>query len=270
MGGCLKFKGRYVKGKGGVRVFCRYLKKKGPWLLFLHGGGGSLSAWFMQERFFANREYSLLFIDLRGHGKSDRGKTDEFFSLDNFTEDVALVLKQLKIRKATVIGHCFGAVVAQQFCADYPHRVSQLVLINSGKGPFRNPRRMVVRAFCHVVRYLPFSGRIGHANYAKHVGRVDVSLIRFLDDIWYSGRRTAAHTYRMTSEFKSSLKGFPKPVLLIHGTKDTITPHHHSLEMHHALPNSRIVLLDTNHIAIYNSPESVNHALLGFVRNNPV
>ncbi len=254
-----------VKTADGVTIFCRVQKKAGPWLVFLHGGGGSLSSWYNQEMFFSGRRYSLLLIDLRGHGNSGKGRTREFFALQNFSRDLAIVLRHFRIKKATIIGNCFGSIVAQQFCADYPDMVKQLVLINSKKDPFRLWWRMTVHLFCMGVRCLPFRGRRGHEDCSKHVGRFDISLVRFLDDISYAGRLTIANAYQMTADFKSPIDGFSKPTLLIHGIRDIIIPYSQTLALHEALPKSRVILLNTNHIAIFNAPEEVNQAIGDFI-----
>jgi len=39
------------------------------WVTFVHGAGGSSSIWFKQIRFF-QKDFNVLLLDLRGHGKS--------------------------------------------------------------------------------------------------------------------------------------------------------------------------------------------------------
>ena len=40
-----------------------------PWVVFVHGAGGSSSIWFLQIKEFI-RHFNVLLVDLRGHGKS--------------------------------------------------------------------------------------------------------------------------------------------------------------------------------------------------------
>ncbi len=98
-----------------------------PWVTFIHGAGASSSTWFKQVRAF-RKEYNVLVLDLRGHGKSERGLWEKG---DNFTEiakEVVDVLDELHIQKSHIVGMSLGTIVAQTIADDYPERVSSLVL----------------------------------------------------------------------------------------------------------------------------------------------
>jgi pimeloyl-ACP methyl ester carboxylesterase len=253
-----------------VRIFCRVQRKaRRPWLVFLHGGGGSLSAWYNQEAFFSGKNYSLLLIDMRGHGMSEKGATREFFDLRNFVRDVKAVLGYFGIKKATIIGHCFGSIVAQQFCADYTRMVEHLVLINSAKEPFKVKwRKIVTLIFSAFVYRLPFKGVKGHVEYSKYVGGYDIHIPRFLADVRCAGRLTCSNTYRITANFKSPIKRFPKPVLLIYGKSDILIPCKNSLDLRYLFINPVVKLLDTNHLSVYNDGPGVSRAIFEFLESS--
>ncbi|MBI2144641.1 alpha/beta hydrolase [Candidatus Woesearchaeota archaeon] len=258
----------YVRTDNGVKIFCRLYRKAGPWLVFLHGGGGSLSAWYLQEAFFCDKKYSLLFIDLRGHGLSDRGFTNDFFTIHNFSGDIATVLRQFGIKKAAIIGHCFGSVVARQFCAEHPGMVERMVLISAGKEPFKGGlRRALALALCEFTAFLPFKGVKAHLDSSRFAGSHDINVRRFFADVHCAGRKTCSSTYRITACYESPSIKTAKPVLLIHGRDDVIIPYKHCLELQQAFPNSTVKILNTNHIPPYNDGPGVNLALLRFLEN---
>src|SRR3989338_9080504 len=124
----------YVSGPEGVKIYYTLLRKGLPWLVFLHGGTGSMSALFKLKNFFSNKGFSLLFVDLRAHGNSDRGDGPGFYRIENFANDLDAVLGKLGIKSAVVIGHCFGGFVAQEFAARFPDRIQKLILLSSGDG----------------------------------------------------------------------------------------------------------------------------------------
>ncbi len=263
------FTEEYVTTEDGVNIFCRAQKKQCPWLVFLHGGGGSLSAWYSQEAFFSGKNYSLLFIDMRGHGMSEKGATREFFDLRNFLRDIKTVLGHFGIKKATIIGHCFGSVVAQQFCAEHPGMVERLVLINSAKEPCKVKwRKIVALAFSAFVYCLPFRGVNGHVDYSKYVGGYDIHIPRFLADVRCAGRLTCSNTYRITANFKSPIKRFTKPVLLIYGKNDILIPCKNSLDLGHLFNNPTVKLLDTNHLSVYNNGPVVSRTIFEFLKSD--
>ena len=81
-------------------------KNKG-WITFLHGFGGSSNIWHKQVRELS-QNHNLLFIDLRGHGKSRNICLYSDFTLVNSCEDIINVLKFLKI--SVVIAQSFAGI----------------------------------------------------------------------------------------------------------------------------------------------------------------
>jgi pimeloyl-ACP methyl ester carboxylesterase len=84
------------------------------------------------------RDYTVIVPDLRGMGLSSQPAAGGF---DKKTEagDIAGVLASLGIRKADVVAHDIGNMVAFQFAARYPERVRKLVMIDApvpGVGPW--------------------------------------------------------------------------------------------------------------------------------------
>lgn len=65
--------------------------------------------------------------DQRGHGQTD--KADGDYSAQEYVEDLALFMQELKIDRAVLVGHSLAGRVAQVFAARYPQHVSALGLI---------------------------------------------------------------------------------------------------------------------------------------------
>ena len=257
----------YTTGKDGVRIFYRMLEKKGPWVVFVHGGTGCVSALFKQQDFFSKRDLSLLFIDLRGHGNSDHGSGEEFFKISNFAADINAVLIHLGIRKATLIGHCFGSFVVQEFARDYAEKVERLVLINSADHIMKSRlMELAYLAFFWLLRLVPYKGRKGHGDYTRIIGSMDVSPRRVYTDIKYCGFETYSEVMVESLKFMSPIrKGFRKPTLLIHGKKDFLISYKRTIELGRLFRNPKIVLLNTNHVAVINDAKNVNIAILDFL-----
>ncbi|MGW8249169.1 MAG: alpha/beta fold hydrolase [Anaerolineales bacterium] len=106
-------------------------------LVFLHGFGGQATQWIYQLRAFSDSNH-VLAIDQRGHGQSDKAGLD--YSPDSLEADILAVLDTLGITEPiTLVGHSFGGAVAVQFAANYPKRVSKLVLIATAGEFHLNP-----------------------------------------------------------------------------------------------------------------------------------
>lgn len=68
--------------------------------------------------------------DLRGRGDSD--KPESGYSLSIHADDLAEIIDALELDRPIVIGHSLGAMIALNFAARYPDKLSKLVLIDGG------------------------------------------------------------------------------------------------------------------------------------------
>lgn len=104
-------------------------KESTDWVTFVHGAGGSSSIWFKQIRDFS-REFNVLLIDLRGHGKSKSPSYDKLqtYSFDVIGDEVIEVLDHLKISQTHFVGISLGTIIIREISERYPDRVKSLVL----------------------------------------------------------------------------------------------------------------------------------------------
>jgi pimeloyl-ACP methyl ester carboxylesterase len=100
------------------------------WVVFIHGAGGSSVVWHKQVRDF-RKDFNLLLIDLRGHGKSaDQIKNiwKEEYTFPAVTKDIIEVLDHLEIPPAHFMGVSLGTILARQLAEMEPQRVRSLVM----------------------------------------------------------------------------------------------------------------------------------------------
>ena len=127
--GALAQTARVVRGRvevsGGEKLYYE-MAGRGPSVVLIHGGLADSRMWDDQFKAFA-RHYRTLRYDLRGFGKSD-------FSMGplSHVEDLAALLKFLRIEKATLIGLSLGGMIAMDFALEHPAMVERLVLVASG------------------------------------------------------------------------------------------------------------------------------------------
>jgi 3-oxoadipate enol-lactonase len=100
----------------------------GPPLVLVHGLGACASDWEGQIPFFA-RNYRVIVPELRGFGRSERGRGA--LSIARFASDLRELLDQLGIQQCILIGHSMGGAVSMQFALDHPGFVTRLVVANS-------------------------------------------------------------------------------------------------------------------------------------------
>jgi lipase len=74
----------------------------------------------------------LVAVDCRGRGDSSK---EGPFGMSAHAADLAAVMSDAGIDRATIVGHSMGTYVAAAFCAEFPSRVSRLVFIDGGYPP---------------------------------------------------------------------------------------------------------------------------------------
>lgn len=109
---------------------------QGEPLVLLHGVTESGEAWheagYVEP--LLKRGWRLIVIDCRGHGHSGKPHDPAAYSGRRRAADVAAVLDHAGIRRAALMGHSMGGMVALATAAYHPDRVNALIV--NGAHPF--------------------------------------------------------------------------------------------------------------------------------------
>ncbi len=98
-------------------------------VLFIHGGMGGGRSVIRQAWYEPLPGFCFIFYDRRGCGRSE--VPEEGYDLSTFANDGVRLLDDLGIEKAVILGSSAGGPIAIRLTADYPERVSGLVLANT-------------------------------------------------------------------------------------------------------------------------------------------
>jgi pimeloyl-ACP methyl ester carboxylesterase len=96
-------------------------------MVFIHGWACHLNFWREQAAFFSARA-KLIFIDLPGHGQSDKPNTA--YTMDFLAHAVTAVLRDARVEKAVLVGHSMGAAVMCRVYQQVPEKVAALVSVD--------------------------------------------------------------------------------------------------------------------------------------------
>lgn len=104
-------------------------EEKRPWIVMIHGAGGSIEVWYRQITDFA-RHFNLLLVELSGHGESSNEKESRrhLFNFQSEADEVMRVVDHLGIQRAHFMGLSLGSIVVRFIAEGYPERVSAMVL----------------------------------------------------------------------------------------------------------------------------------------------
>ena len=108
-------------------------------LLFVHG-------WSCDETFWAGQaaalgaQFHVITVDLPGHGQSDKPEIP--YTKDLYVRALDAVLRDAKVKGATLVGHSNGTPVIRQFYRRLPDKTRALVIVDGGLRPFGDKAMM--------------------------------------------------------------------------------------------------------------------------------
>ena len=104
------------------------LMRERPTVVLLHGGPGSFDHSYFKPDFARLAEAAqVVYLDLRGHGRSVWGRPDDW-QFETCADDVRAFCDALGIAGPIVLGHSLGGCVAMLYGARHPGHARALIL----------------------------------------------------------------------------------------------------------------------------------------------
>ena len=101
-----------------------------PALVLIHGGGCDHRDWRAQVEALG-RDFTVLTLDLRGHGRSTGGIED--CTIERWAADVNALIEALGIGPAVIVGHSLASRVAAEAAWQRPGNAAALVLLDGSR-----------------------------------------------------------------------------------------------------------------------------------------
>ena len=98
-------------------------------LVLIHGLGANLAFWYPGIAGILSRHYRVIIYDLRGHGNSSMSSCG--YTVAAMTVDLQVLLDQLGVVSAHIVGHSFGARIACQYAIAHPQQVNSLTIADT-------------------------------------------------------------------------------------------------------------------------------------------
>jgi pimeloyl-ACP methyl ester carboxylesterase len=247
----------------GLRLHVRITgPESAPAIVMLHGLGASLHTW---EAWAAGLpEYRVIRFDLPGFGLTGPDPTNDYSDTRSIAVITAL-LDELRVPRASLVGHSMGGRIAWQFAAAHPERVDRLVLVSPdgfASPGFEYGKAPQVPAVASLMRYaLPrFVLRMNlEPGYADPSVVTDELLTRYHDLLRAPGVRGALleRTRQIVLRDPAPiLRRIRAPVLLVWGEQDAMIPFRHSADYLRLLPDSRLASVPgVGHLPQEEAPE---------------
>ena len=117
-----------VKGDG-VRIQLATWEGHGKPVLCIHGITANCRCWDVVAGALSP-QYRIIAMDLRGRGLSDSPSSG--YSIGHHCKDILMLLDDLGLERAVIMGHSLGAFISLIFTAMHPERVDRAILVDGG------------------------------------------------------------------------------------------------------------------------------------------
>jgi pimeloyl-ACP methyl ester carboxylesterase len=229
--------------------------------------GLGYSNWCWRETAEAlGRRHRVITFDNRGTGRSDA--PDEGYSIEQFADDAAGVLRSASVASAHVIGHSMGGYIAQMLAVRHPSLVRSLVLIGTSSGGegslpipaatselWKTSVKLPPDAFARAT--MPYSFATGWSD--AHPARFETLLVERL--AFPTAAEPWKKQFRAASDFGRdglSLSSIAVPVLIIHGTDDRVVPYANGERLARQLSHARFEPMEgAGHLCFLEEPDRV-------------
>jgi len=249
---------------------------EGEAIVLIHGHPFDHSMWQPQIDAFSDR-FKVIVPDLRGYGKSNLPETSTT-RFEDYATDILLLLDVLGVNSFHVAGLSMGGQLAMETYRQAPSRVKSLILADTFAS-LDTPEAKKARN--EGADRMEREGMGGYASEsihkmikAEHVTTMPEVAAHVMRMMTSTNPKAAATAMRARSERIDHLtEVLPKieiPVLVVVGRQDEFTPVAKAEEMHAALKNSKLIIIeDAGHMPNLERPGKFNEIVLEFLSGTP-
>jgi 3-oxoadipate enol-lactonase len=259
--------GEFVDVPGG-KLYYQECGSGSPTVMLIHDGVVNSAVWNLVWPAFCQHFHTIRY-DRRGYGRSPSATTGYWE-----TDDLAAVLRQLRVSKLVLVGSSHGGELSLDFTLTYPQVVQQLVLV----GP-------VVSGMTYTQQFfdrgkVPFAllakgdlqGAIAEWSKDKYlIAPGDTAGQKRLFDLLSANPQDMSHQEVMLSPKPAlpRLHEIHVPTLILVGDADIPDVHAHVGAIEAGIPNARRVLIDgVGHVMYLEKPEEFSRTVIQFIETN--
>ncbi len=244
-----------------------------PTIILVHGAQNDHSVWALQSRYLAHHGFSVLAVDLPGHGRSTGPALS---SVEKLASWLLELIELSGVQQAYVAGHSMGSLIALEAASMAPERIQKLALLGTAF-PMKVSDALLfsaqhdeqsaidmVNIFSHSsMAHKPscpgpgFSVMNGSMRLMQRISAINPEQVFFNDF-------TACNTYLNGEE---AAKKVQCPTLFLLARQDMMTPVKASSLLSNAINNKQIHIIENcGHSMMSEQADAVLDALLRFMK----
>jgi pimeloyl-ACP methyl ester carboxylesterase len=215
---------------------------EGEPLVLIHGGGSTIQSTFGRIIPLLSKNRKLIAVELQGHGRTNDRNSPESFEQD--AEDVAALLKELHIPKASFFGFSNGGNTAMQIAIRHPEIVNRLIIASAfykreglQPGFFESMEKATINDMPQSLKTAFLQVNPDSSQLLAMFNKDRERMLNFKD--WKD----------------DDLRSIKAPSLIICGDRDVVVPEH-SVVMSGLIKDSRLLILPSDHGTYLGAVES--------------
>jgi pimeloyl-ACP methyl ester carboxylesterase len=247
-------------------------------IIFIHELASDIRGWETQLRHFS-RGYRCIAYNARGYPPSDVPEDAALYGWKFAVDDIAAVMRGLKIERAHLVGVSMGGYAALQFGLRYSGKVSAIVAASVGSGSHPSQRDAWLRETSVLARIFIDHGMVSMAErMARGPARIQLKykdrkswrefVVRLRQHSPQGMSNTMAHCQALRPslhDLRDQLSDMAVPVLLAVGDEDARCLET-NLMLKSALPNAGLwICPNTGHAINLEEPAAFNAQVESFL-----
>jgi pimeloyl-ACP methyl ester carboxylesterase len=242
-----------------------------PTAVFIHGAQNDHSVWVLQTRYFAHHGFGVLAVDLPGHGRS---KGAPLASVEAMADWLLALLDAAGVRKATLIGHSMGSLIALETAFRAPARVDRLAMVGTAY-PMKVSDALLDAALNDEQKAIDMVNIWSHSSIAQKPSNPGPGFYvmngaqRLMQHIARQNPAKIFHTdfsaCNAYANGEAAAKSVACPALLLLGKRDMMTVPKATTTLTKSMPHCSTIQLDNcGHDLMGEQPDAVLDALFRF------
>jgi pimeloyl-[acyl-carrier protein] methyl ester esterase len=250
----------------------------GKSIIFVHGWAMNSHVWKHQIDELS-RDFQVIAVDLRGHGKSECGNRNAECGFDIFVQDLKELTNLLGIGKFTLVGWSMASFVIARYYFKYTEDIGKLIFIcGTPKFVSENgyshgqPMIMIKRLEQNLKRNYEshikeFCGKFFMSGEEINTNKLNtIKKLMFNEDFPPKNQITLQTLDSLIKDdIRNNLKDIQAPTLIVNGDIDKICPVGAGKYMAKKIQNSKLIILEgIGHAPFLTQPERVNKEIKDF------
>ena len=217
------------QGVDGLNIFFRSWSPRGKArgvLVIVHGFNSHSGQYFWAADQFAASGFAVYALDQRGRGRSE-GRRFYVENVDDYVDDVTDFVKLAKVREPLlpvfVLGHSAGGVISCVYALGRQSEIAGLICESFAlEVPAPAAVLATIKALARIVPRLPVL-KLPKIGFSRDQHVVDAMIHDPLIATEVQPAITVAAMLRASERLKREFPSIRIPVLILHGTADTVT-----------------------------------------------